>query len=179
MPARENKAVAHRFVEEVLNRGDWGALYELTAPNCVDHSAGDGFATIAHRMVHWRNAFPDLQFTPRAPVAEGDLVAVRLDVRGTHRGEFIGLAPTGRAMQTMGIIVERIVDGIIVEHWGYFDTLDLVRQLGGGEQPGSAAEDTRLPTPGGGRPPEDEASQTPSTGVHPDALADQSPAESV
>ena len=177
MSAPENKAVAHRFVEEVLNRGDWGALYELTAPNCVDHSAADGFATLAHLMVHWRNAFPDLQFTPRATVAEGDLVAIRLDVRGTHRGEFIGLAPTGRAMQTMGITVERVVGDIIVEHWGCFDTLDLVRQLGGGAQPGSAAEDTRPPTPGGSRPPEDGASQAPSTGVHPDALADHSPAE--
>lgn len=63
-------------------------------------------------------------------VAEGDRVAVRLTARGTHTGPLLGLPPTGKSVSFGGMEVFRVADGLIVESWGQFDALGLLRQLG-------------------------------------------------
>jgi predicted ester cyclase len=82
--------------------------------------------------------FPDITNTLDEIVAEDDLVAVRWTARGTHTGEFMGLAPTGKAIQLSAITMERVVDGKRVEGWAVADQLGLMRQLGA------------IPAPGGG-----------------------------
>jgi predicted ester cyclase len=72
-------------------------------------------------------------------VAEGDKVAARVTVRGTHRGAFLGLAPTGKAVTQTGIDIVRVAGGKAVERWGSFDELGLLQQLGALPAPGQAS----------------------------------------
>ena len=134
MGADANRAVVRRFVEQVLAGGDFAALAELAAPDCVDHAApangAPGLAAIAGVVVLWRAAFPDLAIAIEDLLAEGELVAVRSTVRGTHRGDFFGLPPTGRRVAVAALALYRLAGGRIVERWAVVDTLELLRQLG-------------------------------------------------
>ena len=80
--------------------------------------------------VMFREALPDWHSVPEEMVAEGDIVVERFIARGTHRGELMGVAPTGRAIVLAGINVFRIDGDRIVERWGRLDELGLLRQLG-------------------------------------------------
>jgi predicted ester cyclase len=78
----------------------------------------------------FHRAFPDAHRTLEELLAEGDKVVVRRTLRGTHHGEFLGLAPTGKAIVTRGISIYRLADGQLVEHWVNYDVLGLHQQLG-------------------------------------------------
>jgi steroid delta-isomerase-like uncharacterized protein len=75
-------------------------------------------------------AFPDLRMAEADSVKEGDKVAFRWLLSGTHQGEFMGVAATGRRVESMGMDIVRVADGDIVEHWGEFDAMGLLRQIG-------------------------------------------------
>jgi predicted ester cyclase len=75
-------------------------------------------------------AFPDYHTEIEDQFADGDRVVIRWRSRGTHQGEFQGIAPTGRQITVTGITISRIADGKIAESWVGFDTQDLLRQLG-------------------------------------------------
>jgi steroid delta-isomerase-like uncharacterized protein len=75
-------------------------------------------------------AFPDLRTAEADSVKEGDKVAFRWLLSGTHEGEFMGVAATGRRVEVMGMDIVRVADGEIVEHWGEFDAMGLLRQIG-------------------------------------------------
>jgi predicted ester cyclase len=75
-------------------------------------------------------AFPDLRMAEADSLREGEKVAFRWILSGTHEGEFMGVAPTGRRVEAMGMDIVRLADGEIVEHWGEFDAMGLLRQMG-------------------------------------------------
>jgi steroid delta-isomerase-like uncharacterized protein len=75
-------------------------------------------------------AFPDLRMAEADSVKEGDKVAFRWLLTGTHEGEFMGVAATGKRVEAMGVDIVRMADGEIVEHWGEFDAMGLLRQIG-------------------------------------------------
>jgi steroid delta-isomerase-like uncharacterized protein len=77
-----------------------------------------------------RAAFPDLRVEINDLIAEGDKVVARNTVTGTHRGEFMGIPPTGRRVAYDEIFVVRFADGRIAETWGVVDLASLMRQLG-------------------------------------------------
>ena len=77
-----------------------------------------------------RGAFSDYRFDIEDLVAEGDKVVARVAVSGTHRGEMLGLAPTGRRVRTSGIEAEHLAGGKLAEHWATFDALGMLRQIG-------------------------------------------------
>ena len=83
------------------------------------------------------SAFPDLQMNVEDMIAEGDKVVARVRMSGTHQGEFMGIDPTGNRVEISGIDILRVADGKIVEHWGNFDDLGMMQQLGVIEQPPS------------------------------------------
>ncbi len=118
----DNRAVARRFIAEVLGGGDFAALNALAAPECADHAETPGPATIAQFLVAWRAAFPDLAITIEDLTAAGDTVAVRWTLRGTHRGAFLGLPPTGQPLTVTGTEFYRLAGGQIVERWATVDT---------------------------------------------------------
>jgi steroid delta-isomerase-like uncharacterized protein len=141
MSAEENKALFRRFYEEVWNRGNLSVADELIAPDFINHAASPGSNRGPESMrgsVTWaRNAFPDLHFEIEELIAEGDIVAGRLTMSGTHEGSLMGEPPTGRSVRTNHMHFVRFRDGKAVEHWGVRDDLGMMRQLGLiPEQPG-------------------------------------------
>jgi steroid delta-isomerase-like uncharacterized protein len=140
MPEAENKTIAQRFNEDVWGRGDEAALEELLDPDFVDHGAlpGQSPDREGHRqtLVVFRNAFPDLQVTTEDIVAEGEKVVSRWTARGTHQGELMGIAPTGKEVTITGIDVLRIAEGKVVERWAEYNDLEMMQQLGVVPEPG-------------------------------------------
>jgi len=134
MSAEENKALIRRFTEEFRNRGNLAVADELLAPNYILHAGLGpdirGPEGCKQDIVTVRSAFPDFHVTIDDMVAEGDRVAYRWTMCGTHSGEFAGITPTGKQVTGWGMSIERIVGGKIVETWNRYDTLSLMQQLG-------------------------------------------------
>jgi steroid delta-isomerase-like uncharacterized protein len=136
MSAEENKAVVRRWYEEI-NKGKEAAiagLDELFAPDLVWHGAGlfadMDLAGMNPLITALFTGFPDLHWVVEDLIAEGDKVVVRLTVRGTHQGEFMGIPPTGKQATWTGIEISRIEEHKFVEGWDSFDNLGLLQQLG-------------------------------------------------
>src|SRR5215213_145444 len=121
LSAEETKAVSNR-VAEAISRGDLDALDELMAPDIAEEFK-EGITEV-------RRAFPDYHGTNEIQIAEGDMVANHFVFYGTHRDEFMGIAPTCREVRFTGLSIDRIVDGKIVENWIEGDLEDLLRQIG-------------------------------------------------
>jgi steroid delta-isomerase-like uncharacterized protein len=133
MGIEENKEVARRYYEAVLNDGDLAALDELAVPDYEEHEPlpgqGTGRAGLEDRVRMLRAAFAP-HFTIHDVIAEGDRVVVRWTHDGTHVGEFMGMPPSGRSFSIAGIDVHRIRDGKLAEHWHVVDQLSMLQQLG-------------------------------------------------
>lgn len=137
MSAEENKALVRRVYEtlnQALSTGNLAVLDEVIARDAVDHNPGPGQAPglegIKKAFGEFIVAFPDLHFTVEDMIAEGDKVAIRISTRGTHKGPFLGVPPTGKQVTQTGIDVLRIAGHKVVERWGEFDQLGLLQQLG-------------------------------------------------
>ncbi len=134
MSAEENKAVVRRWFAET-DKGNDAVVEELCAPDYVDHKppvpgVPEGNAGVRRANEVLRAAFPDTVHTIEAQIAEGVLVVTRLRARATFTGEFQGLPPTGRVVEIGGIIIHRLADGKLVEHWAHIDNLGFMQQLG-------------------------------------------------
>lgn len=140
MKTEENKALVHRFVEDLLNKHDPAAAAEFCSPDFVGHYPGlpevNGLAAWQQLARAYFTAFPDLEETIEDIVAEGDRVTYRVTWRGTQRGELMGMLPTGRAVSVTGMRFVRIAGGRIAEQWGVDDMLGLMHQL---QAPAAAA----------------------------------------
>lgn len=131
----ENKTVVEEFIQALFTKNDLSAVERYLADNFVAHDppmaglSGDaaGFRDAAAMI---RAAFPDWRSDVHLLVAEGDYVVERFTASGTHRGEFMGAAPTNRRVAMPGINIFRVEDGKIVERWGNLDVLGLFTQLG-------------------------------------------------
>ena len=133
MSTEENKALARRWMEEIWGKGNVAAVDELFAPDFVFHYAPPEVApdreAYKQTVTMLCAAFPG-PVTIEDMVAEEDKVAVRWTWRGTHTGEFWGIAPTRKQVTMTGISIIRIVGGKIVEEWGESDNLGFMQQLG-------------------------------------------------
>jgi steroid delta-isomerase-like uncharacterized protein len=134
MSIEENKALMRRFYEEI-SKGNLTVVDELIADNLVDHSPFapgqvPGRQGTLELFTMIRTAFPDLRITAEDMVAEGDKVVCRGTFSGTHKGEFMGIAPTGKQISVGVIEIMRIVGGKMVEHWNVVDNLGMMQQLG-------------------------------------------------
>lgn len=133
MVSAENKTLVHRFVEEFWNQGHMAVADDLMTADAVIVLPGRGevskeqFKAFAMSL---RGAFPDWHSTPEDLIAEGEWVAERWTGRGTHQGDFQGIAPTGRRVVVPGFVFYRITSGKIVEFRGLFDGLSMLHQLG-------------------------------------------------
>jgi steroid delta-isomerase-like uncharacterized protein len=126
-----NKALVRRHYEEVWNAGDLALIDQLFAPDFMVHSEHWGPEGERQWVTTARTAFPDIHFTIEAQVAEDDLVVTRWSWQGTHRGAFMDLPATGRAVSFSGITIYLITKGKLVQDWTEFNWLDLQRQLDG------------------------------------------------
>ncbi len=133
MTIEANKAVIRRYKEEILNSRDLAALDLIVSEDYLDHAAfpkqGPGRAGLKQRVAHLFDAF-DPHWTVHDIVAERDIVVARWSHSGIHRGEFLGLQPTGREFTMRGIDIYRVTAGEMSEHWNVVDMFGLYQQLG-------------------------------------------------
>ena len=132
--SEENEAVVRRAFDEVA-MGDMTAVDEIIAPEFVRHDLAGGREAhgpdgVKRLIAALRSAFPDIQTTVDDVISGGDRVVVRFTARGTHRGQFQGIAATGLEATWTGINIYRVADGQIQETWQLADGLGLLRQLG-------------------------------------------------
>ena len=134
MSRAENKAIVRRAYEELLMVGIYDHIEELVHDDFVDHTQPQGWPTdrdgLLQLAMYFRNAFPDIQVTFEDVVAEGDTVMHRQTMRGTHKGEFFGIPPTGNRVTMTGSHLWRVKDGKLIEHHANNDDLGMLRQLG-------------------------------------------------
>ncbi|MEV0961086.1 MULTISPECIES: ester cyclase [unclassified Streptomyces] len=131
-----HKEVCARFFTEALT-GDPGLLDGLLTRDYHDHDPANfpdviGVEALRGEIAAWRDAF-DYTFTLEDQIAEGDRVCTRWTWEGTHKGEFLGLAPTGRRVSMTGTTVHRLHEGLICESWWQYDRLGLMGRLGAPE----------------------------------------------
>jgi steroid delta-isomerase-like uncharacterized protein len=135
MSAESNKALSRRLLEEAFNDGNLDVIDELVATDFVNHDAAlpepmIGPDAAKATIDGYRSAFPDLRLTIEEQIADDHGVATRWSARGTHQGDLMGMAPTGKEATVTGITIDRIVDGRIAESWTNWDTLGMLQQLG-------------------------------------------------
>jgi hypothetical protein len=132
-----NKATIRRF-QDAMNSGDpelmAQAIDDLVHPDAVIRtpvpSQLTGSRLLLEVFTRLHRAFPDLHVTIEDLIEEGDKIASRNTVTGTHKGEYMGVAPTGRSVTYNEIFVFRLEDGRIAETWGVVDVAAQMRQLG-------------------------------------------------
>jgi steroid delta-isomerase-like uncharacterized protein len=129
-----NKELSRRFTE-LFSTGDESLADEVLSSEVVMHGSVpggklDGRDAVKGFVATYRAAFPDNTSTVQQQIAEGDTVVTRWCARGTHRGEFGSIPPTGCRYEINGVTIERIVDGRIAEVWAVWDGLELLGQLG-------------------------------------------------
>jgi steroid delta-isomerase-like uncharacterized protein len=134
MSAEESKAIVRQFWG-VWGEGNIGLAEELLAPDYVNHSPGmpdqpTGPEGVKAVLSMFRGGMPDSRVVISDMIAEGDKVAVRYTIEGTHEGDLFGVPPTGRRVSIESFTVELVSDGKIREHWRVTDTLDMMQQLG-------------------------------------------------
>jgi predicted ester cyclase len=128
--SKDVRDVAHRIIEEVINQGDMVAFDELVASDYVDHTGVPDRETYRELLLRSRDAFPDLRLTIEDEIVEGDKWVGRFRWHATHSGEFMGVAPTGRAIDIEAIGILRIADGRLLERWNVTDVLGMLQQMG-------------------------------------------------
>lgn len=141
-PEQDTKAVVRRFFD-AWNDGDVEEIKEVVAGDAEHHDPRDppdlppGPDGEQQLLELYRSAAPDVTLEVDEMLAEGNMVATRWTVTGTHEGEFLGVEPTGNDIEIVGFQMDQIKGSQIVEKWVLFDALGLLQQLDAvPEQPG-------------------------------------------
>lgn len=131
---QSNGNVVRRFIEEVLNQGEIDAAGQFFWEDMVEQvpfpGQGPGLEGLKNVLRGLRAAFPDMHWTIKEQIAEGDKVLSRFKWTGTHRGTFLGVPATDRPVTVWGMVVDRLEGGKIKDTRIIMDTLGLMVQLG-------------------------------------------------
>jgi len=132
--SREANIAAQEHLAGHINSGDVDTAVQTFAEHAVDHDPApeqgpgrEGFRTFFAALVA---AFPDAHIEPAHLVADDEHVSIAYTLTGTHKGEFQGIAATGKPIEVRGVQIARFENGEIVERWGSSDELGILRQLG-------------------------------------------------
>lgn len=134
MGIEENKVFVRRYYEDVVNKGAIDEVARFVSSDYTEvhdntrHRLGVEGAQEHIRGV--RETYPDLHLTIEQQIAEGEWVVTRVTMRGTHRGEWMGIKPTGKPIKVSAVNMDRVVDGRIVEHGGAANLLGPLLQIG-------------------------------------------------
>ena len=127
-------AVVRRNTEEVQGKGNFALFEELFADDFVDHTPQPGTTPdkdgVRALYTGIRQAFPDFRPEIQWQSANDTLVTTYKIYHGTHSGDFLGIAPTGKPVEFETVDVMRVIDGKITEHWGVANLLKLLTQIG-------------------------------------------------
>ncbi len=132
MSVDQNKAIVRRFLDEAWNQSNPLIADEVISPGYVLHgsSQSPGPEGVKQLMAAFRAAFTEIQSEFEDVFGEGDRVAVRWSTRAVHCGDFMGIEPSGQAVNYSGIDIFRLEKGQIVERWSSSDNLGMLQQLG-------------------------------------------------
>jgi C-1 hydroxylase len=129
MSMEDNKTIVRGFIEAYNNRR-LDLIDDFVASDYVDHTNNVGRDGLKQLINMGINAFPDWNEVIEDIIGEGDKVWVRLAYTGTHKGQFMGLPPTGKKITSKAVDIYRIVDGKLAEYWNVTDNLSILRQTG-------------------------------------------------
>jgi predicted ester cyclase len=129
----DNKALVRRFVQ-FINNDNLAPIDEFFATNYTYHNSSmpdvKDLSSVKEFNAMAYSAFPDIRFTIEDMVAEGDKVVYRASARGTHKGEFMSIRPTGKPVTFTSIVISRIANGKFQEDWESMDGMYVLQQLG-------------------------------------------------
>ena len=134
MSTSQNKDLVRRYYEEVVNSGNVEKLPSFVSPDYVEvhqntrHHVGLNGAR--EHILGVRQTYPDLHLTIEQQLAEEEWVVTRVTARGTHRGVWLGMKPTGKVLTMTAVNIDKVVDGLIVEHVGAANLLELFLEVG-------------------------------------------------
>ena len=134
----QHTATIETWISEAINGGNLSVVDELAHPDYVYRNPTEelrGAEAVKGLFAAYRTGFPDFNVHVDERVAEGDRIVQAFTLTGTHRGEFMGIAATGRAIEVHGFVFSRFADGKIVEEWEVIDQLTFLEQLGVVELP--------------------------------------------
>ena len=130
----DNKQFMRQFVEEAINKKNLDAIDELVAEDFVEHvpfpGQGPGREGLRQVLATFLSAFPDIRWTLEEQIAEGEKVVSRFTMAGTHRGDFLGIPPTGKSVNIWGVVIDVVRNGKFAESRIIMDTMGLMQQLG-------------------------------------------------
>jgi steroid delta-isomerase-like uncharacterized protein len=135
MGATVDHATTMRSTYERINAGDIAGFGDLLADDFVENQGGPGFPPTKEGTLEFFRillaAFPDMRMNVEDLIASEDKTVARVKVSGTHKGEFMGVPPTGASVEMQLIDIMRFDGaGLVCEHWGVADMLSLMQQLG-------------------------------------------------
>ena len=131
--SQSHEEVMRRFIEEVINNGNFSVLSELIHPNYVYRSPDQelhGPEALKGLFTAYRAAFPDLNLEIDDLVAADEKVVISFTLTGTHKGDLMGIAATDKRVKVHGVVMSRFAEGKIVDEWEILDQLTLFEQLG-------------------------------------------------
>ena len=133
----EKNTLAHQWFEEVWNKHQVEAIDRLLTQDVIAHGLVDekgnelcGPSAFKNFFMQFTQAFPDIHVEVADTISEGDKIAARCIVTGTHRGNSLGVAPSNKPVRFTGVAILRIKDGKIAEAWNSFDFQTLSKQIG-------------------------------------------------
>jgi steroid delta-isomerase-like uncharacterized protein len=130
---QQNIEAQQRFGDAV-NSGKLEVILEVVSPSVIDHDPApdqepgpQGFVKLFAGL---RRAFPDLNISVDHLVADEENVSIAYIISGTHKGEFLGIPPSGKAIRARGVQIARFEESKMVERWGSSDQLGILEQIG-------------------------------------------------
>jgi len=134
MSAIDNKLLVRKYIEEVINTGNVNGIEKYVSSDYTEIFEGKrypmGIDGAKEHILGVRQTYPDLTITIEHQIAEGEYVATSITARGTHRGTWLGIKPTGKIVTYTGVNIDRVVDGRIVEHGGAANLLGPLLEIG-------------------------------------------------
>ena len=134
MAEAANAAVIRKFMDEILNQGRFEVADEIVAADFVEldplpgqQQGRQGLVDVVKMM---RTAFPDMHWTVEESIVEVEKVVSRFTWTGTQKGEFLGIPPSGRAVHVKGVVIDRVVNGLMTDSRILMDTFGMMQQLG-------------------------------------------------
>lgn len=134
MSVEDNKQLIRKYIDEVINTGNLDEIKKYISPDYTEFLEGEGQrvgikGAIEH-ILGVRQTYPDLILTVDQQIAEGNWVATCITARGTHRGSWLGIKPTGKQVTYTGLNIEKVENGKITEHGGAANLLFQLLEIG-------------------------------------------------